>query len=395
MKIWIDGKEANVLNRVGSGQYAFELLRNLEKIDPKNEYTILLPSKPKDDLPKPRLNWKYKILRPSRAWTRFAIPAALYLSKNKPDLIFTPSHYIPRFSPVKRVCTIFDLSYLHFPEMFKVRDLWQLKNWTRFSIDNADHLFAISDFTKKDIVKKYDVSPDNITVTPLGFDKNIFKPINDKAKIYKVLSKYKIDPEKPYIIYIGTIQPRKNLLKLIEAFRYVILGSKATPESSKIGSWTSQDDKDLKLVIVGKTNEAGRQGWKFKEILEAPKKLGIKDKVIFTGFVPSDELPYLLAGAKLFVLPSLWEGFGIPVLEAMATGTAVLISNVSSLPEVGGDGATYIDPDSVESLRKGLNSLLTDDKLRENKVQLGLKQAQKFSWGKTAKKTLEMLESLK
>ncbi len=143
MKIWIDGYEANVLQRLGSSQVAFELLRNLEKIDQKNDYTILLPTPPLPDLPQERQGWKYKILKPKKLWTRIALPIALY--KEKPDLIFSPTHYVSRFCPssVKRVATIFDLSFLHFPEMFTKRDLWQLKNWTKFSAGNADHIIQI------------------------------------------------------------------------------------------------------------------------------------------------------------------------------------------------------------------------------------------------------------
>ena len=135
MRIWIDGYEANVPQRLGSSQVAFELLRSLEKIDHRNDYTIFLPTPPLEDLPKERIGWKYKISSPKRFWTKIALPLALYTTKQKPELIFSPTHYIPRFSPssVKRVVTIFDLSFLHFPEMFTKKDLWQLKNWTKFS----------------------------------------------------------------------------------------------------------------------------------------------------------------------------------------------------------------------------------------------------------------------
>jgi hypothetical protein len=121
-KIWIDGYEANVPQRLGSGQVAFELLKNLEKIDQENEYLILLPSEPMNDMPKARDKWQYKVLKPSKLWTRIALPLFLFRSKIKPDLFFSPTHYSPWLSPVKRVVTIFDLSYLHFPEMFQPKD---------------------------------------------------------------------------------------------------------------------------------------------------------------------------------------------------------------------------------------------------------------------------------
>jgi len=376
MKIWIDGKEANQLNRVGSGQYAFEVIRNLEKIDSENEYTILLPNKPLDDLPKPRKNWKYKILKPGRLWTRVTLPAVLYLTRNRPDVFFSPTHYIPRFSPAPVVCSIFDLSFLHFSEMFTKKDLWQLKNWTKFSIENADKILAISEFTKKDIVKNYGISNGIITVTHLGYDDEIFKPVHDKSKIEGILSKYKV--EEPYIIYIGTIQPKKNLVRLMEAFSRI--------------DYTGGEP--MQLVIVGKTTEKGRKGWMYDDILKSPKLLGIEDRVVFTGFVPTEDLPALLSSAKVFVLPSLWEGFGIPVLEAMACGAPVVISNISSLPEVAGEAGILIDPYSVESISESLMSLLKDEKLRQKKVQLGLKRIKDFSWEDCARKTLKVFKSI-
>ncbi len=379
MRIWIDGYEANVVQRLGSSQVAFELLRNLEKldsdkigVDKKNDYLILLPSPPLGDLPKERLGWKYKILKPKRLWTRFVLPLALYSAKQKPDLIFSPTHYIPRFSPVKRVAVIFDLAYLHFPEMFNQKDLWQLKNWTNFSLENADHILTISNFSKKDIIKQYSYSPEKITVVYPGYDKEIFKPINDQKKIQQVLKKHSI--EYSYIIYIGTIQPRKNLLRLIEAFARI--------------------EGDLQLVIVGKTTGGEREGWKFKEILEAPDKLGVREKVKFLGFVATEELPYLLSGSLGFVLPSLWEGFGIPVLEAMACGTAVITSSVSSLPEVVGKAGMMVDPYSEDQIEQAIRTLVSDKKLRDKYSKVGLIQAQKFSWEKTTKTILKAFEQI-
>lgn len=354
MRIWIDGYEANVDQRLGSSQVAFELLRNLEKIDRENEYTILLPSPPLGDLPKERNNWNYKILKPKRLWTQVALPLALFTARQKPDLIFSPTHYIPRFSPVPRIVTIFDLSFLHFPEMFKKQDLWQLKNWTKFSAENADHIITISNFSKQDIIQKYGVNKEKITVACPGFDEEVFKKTGKT--------------QDNYIIYIGTIQPRKNLVRLIEAVSRI---------------------ENLKLLIVGKTIGEGRGGWKYQEILETPKKLGVEDRVKFLGFVPTEDLPDLLSGSLAFVLPSLWEGFGIPVLEAMACGVPVIVSNVSSLPEVVGKAGLLIDPYSVDQIEQVMRTIVLDKKLRQKYSKAGLLRAQKFSWSKMAKVVLK------
>lgn len=369
MKIWIDGYEANVPQRLGSSQVAFELLKQLEKMDQQNEYIILLPNPPMNDLPKERPGWRYQNLRPNFFKTWIAIPWALYTARYKPDVIFSLSHYAPGFSPVPRVVTIFDLAFLHFPKMFKIKDLWQLRIWTWISIKSAKKIVTISEFSQKDIIKNYDINEKNITVAYPGLDENIFKPIKDNKKIEEIRSKYGTGDT--YIIYIGTIQPRKNLVRLIEAMKQV---------------------SGVKLVIVGKTTGLGRQAWMFEETLAAPKKFGVEEKVVFTGFVPTEDLPYLLSGAKAFVLPSLWEGFGIPVAEAMACGTAVAVSNVSSLPEVAGEAGVFFDPYQVDDIAKALNTLTKDDKMREKKVQLGLEQARKFSQENFAKAVLAVLE---
>lgn len=371
MKIWIDGYEANVPQRLGSSQVAFQLLKSLEEIDKRNEYSVLLPKSPMHDLPREREGWRYKVLRPRRLWTRIALPLALYSVYPQPDLIFSPTHYIPRFSPIKRVVTIFDLSFLHFPETFKKNDLWQLKNWTEYSIKNSSAILTISKSTRDDIVKEYSVSGDKITVAYPGYDQRIFKPSSSKDSIEEVKRRYKTGDS--YIIYIGTIQPRKNLERLIEAF---------------------SETKGFNLVIVGKTTGEGRQGWMFEDILKKPRELGIDDKVVFTGFVPEEDLVYLLNGAVAYINPSLYEGFGIPVVEAMACGVPVLVSNTSSLPEVVGKAGVMFDPYSVEKMRDAMKEVVENEKIRKDLSEKGLEQAGKFSWEGMAKEVLKVFEDL-
>ena len=369
--IWIDGYEANVAQRLGSSQVAFELLRNIYELDKENNYTILLPGKPFSDLPKPRKNWQYKILRPAKLWTRLIIPAYYHLAKIKPDVILSPTHYIPAFIKAKMVPIIFDLSFLRFPQMFEKKDLYKLTHWTKYSVENATSIITISDSSKKDIEKSYGIPPKKITVAYPGYDDKLFKPVNNPSEIQKILDKYEISGD--YIIYIGTIQPRKNILRLIRSIKKI---------------------DNLKLVIAGKIKGQGKQGWMNEEILEEPKKLEIEDKVIFTDFVPSEELPYLLAGSKAFVLPSLWEGFGIPVVEAMATGTPVITSNVSSLPEVTGDAGLLINPQSETQIEQAIRLLISDKKLHTKLSKKALTQAQKFSWQKMAKEVIKVLEAV-
>lgn len=367
-KIWIDGYEANVAQRVGSGQVAFELLKNIENLDKENEYTVLLQGKPLSDLPTPRPNWRYKILKPVKFWTRIVIPAYYAFAKNKPDVILSPTHYIPSFIKAKRVSIIFDLSFLRFPEMFKKGDLYKLTNWTKYSAKQSSHIITISQSSKKDILKFYEVPESKITVSYPGYNNEVFKPVKDIKVIDSLKEKYKISGD--YIIYIGTIQPRKNLIKLIRALKQI---------------------DNCKLVIAGKIKGLGKQGWMNEEILAEPGRLGIEDKVIFTDFVPTEELPILISGAKAFVLPSLWEGFGIPVVEAMACGTPVIVSNVSSLPEVAGDAGILVDPKSETQIEQAIRLLISDKKIHDKLSKKSLVQAGKFSWEEMAKKVQKVL----
>lgn len=371
MKIWVDGFEANVPQRMGSSQVAFELLRNLEKIDHKNEYTVVLASAPMEDLPQERPGWRYKILKIKRFKTYFALPLALFTAQDKPDVIFSPTHYTPIISPVKRVMMIFDLAYLRFEKYFKPRDLYQMKLWTKLSLKGAKHIITISNASQQDLIKYYDIDKSKITVSYPGYDQEIFHPIKDLKKIEEVCSKYGIAGK--YALYVGTVQPRKNLIRLIEAFEKI---------------------DNLKLVIVGKTKGLGRQSWMYEETLKKPKELGIEEKVIFTGFAPSEDLPYLMNGAEVFVWPSLWEGFGIPLLEAMACGTPVITSKVSSLPEVVGSAGILVDPKNVGQIEQAIRALAFDKKLRAQKSKEAIKQAAKFSWKKMAKEVLKVLESV-
>ncbi len=370
-RIWIDGFEANVPQRLGSSQVAFELIKNIERIDRENDYTILLPSSPIKDLPKERFGFKYKIYKPNKFKTRIGIPLAIHLSKEKPDVFFSPTHYIPQFISTPRVVTIFDLAFFHFQNLFTKRDFLQLKNWTGYSIKNAKQIITISQSSKKDIIEFHKVDPGKITVAYPGYDDQIFRPIKNQNEINNVLQKYEISGK--FVVFLGTIQPRKNLKRLIEAFEKI---------------------DDVKLVVIGKTSGPGRQGWMYQEILDLPKKLEIEDKIQFCGFVPTEELPFIFSAAQAYILPSLWEGFGIPVLEAMACGTPAIVSNISSLPEVVGDVGLLVDPNSTTQIEQAIRTITTDKKLRDKLSKKSLEQVKKFSWEKMAGEVIRVLEGV-
>lgn len=362
MLIGVDGNEANVDKRVGSGQYSFELLRQFY-LDKKNQYSVYLKNSPVHLFPV-RGNFVYKVLRPSKLWTQFALSINLTFGK-KPDVFFSTAHYGPRFSSVPYVVTIHDLSYIHFPALFKKSDLLQLTSWSSYSIKNSAAIIAPSQSTKDDIIKNYSTLPSKITVIYEGYDRARFK-MYSRAQITKTLAKYEIDGD--YLIFVGTLQPRKNLERLIGAFGRV-----------------HAKQKNLKLVIAGKA------GWLYDSILGKAKKLGIDGNVIFLDFVPSDDLPLLVSGAKVYVNPSLWEGFGIPVIEAQACGVPVIVSNVSSLPEIVGDSGILFDPQSEQEIADAIAVLLNNEKLRNLYIKKGFLNIGRFSWEKCAKETISVL----
>ncbi len=365
MLIGIDGNEANIRNRVGVGRYAFELLRQFSNLHvPGSRFQIYLKDRPLDDLPKETDWWKYKIVGPKKFWTQIGLPLELLFHKPKPDVFFTPTHYAPRFSSSPRVIAIMDLSFLYFPRMFKVSDLYQLKNWTAYSVRKAEKILTISQASKNDIIKYYHVPEERVVVTYPG--------TNEAESMNDVKKKYGISGD--YILSVGTLQPRKNFVKLIEAF-------------SKILKQVQNDS--LELII------AGKKGWLYEEILQAPKKFGVQDKVRFLDFVPDSDLPSLYKNAKCFCLVSLYEGFGIPVLEAMKYGCPVIVSNVSSLPEVVGEAGILVDPENAEKIAEGLLRILRlPNEERQEMIEKGRVQAAKFSWEKCAQETLNVLQEV-
>jgi len=372
MIIGIDGNEANIARRVGIGEYAFELLRQFEGFKIKDlRFKIYLKNKPLDHMPKEREGWEYKVIGPKKMWTQFALPLYLFSEKvrhlrTQPSVFFSPSHYAPRFSPIPTAISIMDLSYIHFPQLFTKHDLYQLVNWTKYSAKQARKIFTISNFSRGDIIKIYGKKPEDVITTYLGIKQ--IKDLRFKIKDMEELKK-KFAINSGYILFVGTLQPRKNIEKLIEAF-------------SKI------KDKKIKLVIVGK------KGWLWEDIVGAPQKYSVTDRVKFLDFVEDEDLPSLYANALCFVLPSLYEGFGLPVLEAMQNGCPVITSNVSSLPEVGGDAALYFDPTSADDIAKAIDLVINDEGLRQQMIEKGKIQVKKFSWEKTARETLNVLEKL-
>ncbi|MGB9882906.1 MAG: glycosyltransferase family 4 protein [Microgenomates group bacterium] len=361
MIIGVDGNEANVKERVGVSNYTLNILRYFKKkADKQTQFIVFLKNNPLADLPKENKFFKYEVITGNFLWSQIFLPIRLYLKKDI-DVFFSPAHYLPRFCPYPSVVTIHDLSFLYYPQDFLKKDLFQLKNWTKYSVKKAKKIIAVSNTTKKDIVKSYQIAPEKIEVVYNGYEKNIKHKEPD----------FKIDNySDPYILYVGTLQPRKNIITLIKAFDQF---KKIYPK--------------FKLII------AGKKGWLYKKIFQMVSDLGLEKEVYFTDYVTDNQLLFLYQNAFCLVFPSFYEGFGIPLLEAMSFGCPVISSFASSLPEIGADACLYFDPNNHYDLLEKLKTLKENSSLRKELINKGKKRVKEFSWKNCGEKTLEIIKS--
>lgn len=287
-------------------------------------------------------------------------PVDLVAPKASADLWHFTNYVAP---PTRKpfVLSILDLTFVTHPEFVEPKNLEYLKQFVPDSLARASHIVAISEATREAVLREFKVPAGKITATPLAADPRFGKELPPE-ELSRIKEKYGIEGD--YVLAVGTLEPRKNLKNLLLAFAAM---RKNTSEQ---------------LVV------AGGHGWLFDETEQLLRKLGLGSRTILTGYVPDRELPGLYQGAKAFVFPSHYEGFGLPILEAMLAGTPVVTANTSSMPEVGGTAALYFDPSDTKGLRLALERVLTDEPLRERLIEAGREQAGKFSWQETARKTL-------
>lgn len=375
MLIGIDASRALRARRTGTENYSLQLIRHLLRLGSGHTFRLYCHQPPPeglwtgDDPSPPPARPEVRAIPFPRLWTHVRLSAEMLTTP--PDLLFVPSHVLPAIHPRRSVVTVHDLGYRHFPEAHTPAARRQLDLSTRFNAAAAARVIADSQATRDDLVRFYGTNPDKVTVVHLGRDAAM-QPAADPERLRLVCRKLGIDRDglvRPYVLYVGTLQPRKNLVRLIDAFAAVL---DLVP--------------DLALVL------AGQRGWLAEPIYRRVHDLGLAERVFFPGFVADDDLPALLSGARVFAFPSLYEGFGIPVLEAQACGALVLTSNTSSLPEVAGDGALLVDPTDSAALASGLRRLLTEPALAERLRAAGFANVQRFSWERCARETLAVLE---
>ena len=363
LTIGVDASRTLPAHRTGTEQYSVALLRALMALDTPHRWRLYAPGPPPDEFTALPSHWQWRAMSFPRLWTHARL--SWEMLRHRPDVLFVPAHVVPLVHPRRIVVTIHDLGYLHFPAAHPAAARHYLDWSTRWSVRAAWRVIAVSEATRDDLVRMLGVRPNKITVVHHGV-----RPVMDVATddaVRDALARHTIAA--PYVLVVGTVQPRKNLQRLIRAFRQV--AAAGLPHT---------------LVI------AGQRGWLMESIEDDVNANDLTDRVRFTGYVADADLPLLYRGADVFVLPSLYEGFGMPVLEALAYGVPVVASNTTSLPEIVGEAGLLIDPLDAEAIGDALVRALTDAALRERLMAAGPARAAKFSWERCARETLAVLE---
>lgn len=367
---------AAVRQRGGIGRYVRELLRALAALDNENQYRLFYASTNDDTHMLPELPSNFRTCRLpfhdiwlARMWQRMRVPIPVELITGRVDVYHSPDFTLPPTLPrTPTLLTVHDLSFVRHPRSAApgLRDYLNLV--VPRSVRHATHVLADSESTKEDLMSIYKTPEKKITVLYAGVAAG-FKPPEDARELADVRVLYGLG-EQPYVLSIGTLQPRKNHARLIEAFDCALR------------------DSEYNLVL------AGDQGWQYEGARAQIEERGLHRRVLFPGFVAEKHLQALYSAAKVMAFPSLYEGFGLPVLEAMACGVPVLASNSPCLPEVAGDAALMVDPRNVRAMAAGITELVYNSELRESLRVKGLERATKFCWENSAAELLRIYHAL-
>ena len=363
MRIAFDGTTL-APGRTGVGYYTEHLLQHLAReVESTGDEIVVVSNQPIDTqspLPKHvRVHDGHRF--PIRiGWMQ--LRAARALEALRPDVAHFTNGMIPFGSPVSTIVTVHDMSLRLHPRCHPLRRLLLNRPLMHVAIRQAASIVTVSNSARRDLLRLHGVPPDRVSVVHEAASP-AFRPINDRARLGDVRARYGL-PDR-FILYVGTIEPRKNLLRLVEAFAYA--------------RWAGVPHH---LVCVGP------YGWSSRDLAGKIERLGIRDAVHFTGYVPFADLPAIYNLGEFFVFPSLYEGFGLPVVEAMASGVPVLTSNTSSLGEIAGDAAETVDPTDIDAMAAAIRRLATDAALRRDYAERGLARSRAFSWARTAKEML-------
>ncbi len=403
MIIGIDASRANRAHKSGTEWYSYYLICALADIDSKNQYVLYSDAPLIEELREliaAHPNFSAKVL--TWPWRFFWTQGRLSLEMlfHAPDILFVPSHALPVIHPRKSVVTIHDVGFRYDKVLYEAAPIgvsasfaYKCANaaikllsggsygansrdyleWsTRYALKKAQSIIAISEFTKEELIHLYPVRPQKIAVIPNGYNDKIFKQDLSDEIGRSVLERYGF--KEPYIFYIGRLEKKKNTAALIEAFARV-----------------KEKGNDLfphKLYLIGDAS------FGFDDIKYTIYEYNLSDEVFTTGWIAEEDVPYIYKYADAFVFPSRYEGFGIPLLQAMATGTPIIASRAASIPEVVGDAGVLFDPEDISDMAGAMERVLADEQLRLGLRKAGYARVAQFGWTPTARKTLALLENL-
>lgn len=399
MLIGIDASRAVTTQKTGTEHYSEQIIYNISKLDHKNQYILFSENAPKKgsllaDLPN---NFTWKIIPFGYLWTQIRLSLEMLKWKNKLDVLFVPAHTIPLIHPKNVVVTIHDLGFEYFPELYAKKPIgpnntivklllnigvriitlgkygnseYDYHRWAiRHAISNATKIISISKFTKNDIVNKYNAEPSQISIIYHGFDTSNYRSLKNSSnpkKSTETTKKYK-----PYLFYIGRVEHKKNIKRLFEAFAKLKTKYKISE----------------KLILAGMPGLGYDEIKKYK--LTLPKN--IQKDIIELGYTSQEDVEYFMQNAKAFVFPTIFEGFGMPILEAFASEIPVVCSNTTACPEIAGDSAILVDPKDSNNIADGIYKIINSNKLSDKLINDGKKRVQNFSWEKASQKTLDII----
>jgi glycosyltransferase involved in cell wall biosynthesis len=343
------------------------LLAALAAVDQINEYTIIINrSSPMADWLSQHGNFKIVRVRPGGSWYRL-LWGEPWIARRSQAEIFHAQVFAPFWLTTKLVLEIPDLSFLIYPEHYQGLKGWRLRTFVPMAARRASRIITLSEAARQDIIRLLKVPGEKVISIPLGVDRELFNAQPDPTAVAALRGRYHL-PDR-FILYVGNIQPRKNLPRLVTAF-----------EQLKRAGFPH------KLVIVGAAQ------WGYEETFRKVAQSGLSREIIFTGYIPKSDLPLFYNAAELLVNPSLWEGFGLPLVEAMACGTPVAVSDCPALRETAGDAGLFFDPRNPAEIAQAIHLLLADSGLREKMIALGTEQVKSFYWEETARRTLGVYE---
>ncbi len=374
------GINARYIQRQMTGieKYTYEIIKNVALNDPDTDYYIFFMKNipvPEMDFPVnvKKINSRFSGKRRSTKLFWELVYLFFEIRKYKLDVFHGPAFFVPLMKPkrCKYITTVHDLAFLTYPKTFTISTKLYFFLLFRKSLRICDKIIAVSNVTKKDMVSYYAIPEEKVAVIHSGISSVYKAPGNEETK-KEIMSKYNL-PER-YILFVGALSPRKNVVNILKAYKAYLQ--------------EQQKKESVKLVLVGK------KAWLYDDIFSFISKNKMEEHVLFLDYVPENDVVTLYSNAELFLFPSLYEGFGFPVLEAMACGTPVITSNISSLPEVAGHAAILVNPENVEEIKEAMIKIGSNPKLREDLIKKGKNQVKKFTWKEAAEKTIQVYHEL-